>query len=186
LAHAAVANIAVAQAKIQAYDRRLGSECPGVAKGAPEFDSTQPMSHEVSSALWSIAYGAVAGPIHRFARAVSGLRWTSARFTRVTHTLAANLTGLASIPLPDLCADVRAWTASGFTAVPQRIVALDEHVEALEVPAVPWGLVARYVSGADAGRLAYIKRAETKTTEAEFTIGQHDWYQVLGTLALPP
>jgi hypothetical protein len=186
LAHAAVANIAVAQSRIQAYDRRLAGECPGVGKGTPEIESSQPMSHEVASALWSIAYGAVAGPIHRFAKAVRGLRWTSGRFTRTTRTFAANLTALTSIPLPDLCADVRTWTAGGFESVPQRVLELNDRIERLEVPEIPWGLVAPYVMSSDGGRLAYIKDAERKTTEAEFTFGQRDWYQVLETIGLPP
>jgi hypothetical protein len=186
LARAAVANIAIAQSKIEAYDHRLAAECPGVGRGALENESTDPMSHEVASALWSIAYGSVRGPIHRFASAVRGLRWTNGRFTRTTRTLAANLTGLASIPPPDLCADIRTWTAGGFATVPQRIPELNQRVERLEVPEVPWGLVAPFVLGSDAGRLAYIKSAERKTTEAEFTLGQHDWYQVLETLGLPP
>ncbi len=186
LARAAVANIAIAQSKIQAYDRRLAAECPGAGRGALENESTDPMSHEVASALWSIAYSSVGGPIRRFASAVRGLRWTNARFTRTTRTLAANLTGLASIPLPDLCTDIRTWAAGGFASVPPRIVQLNDRVERLEVPEVPWALVTRYVQGGDATLLAYIRRAERKTTEAEFTIGQRDWYQVLQTVGLPP
>ena len=38
----------------------------------------------------------------------------------------------------------------------------------------------------DAGRVAYIKRAERKIAEAEFVKGQKDWYRVLQTLGLPP
>jgi hypothetical protein len=186
LARAGVATIDVAQARIESYNRKLASECPGVGSGTPENEASQPMSYEVAVALWSIAYGSAAGPIERFAKEIRPLRWTRARLNRVARNLVANLTGLATIQLPDLCADVRAWSASGFTTVPRHVAELDHRVEPLEVPEIPWKLVAPYVTTSDAGRVDYIKRAEREIAEAEFVKGQHDWYLVLQTLGLPP
>jgi hypothetical protein len=144
------------------------------------------MSYEVAVALWSIGYGSAAGPIKTFAKAVGPLRWTNARLNRIAHRLVANLVALATIPLPDLCGDVRAWTASGFTQIPPHVIELNRRVERIELPDIPWKLLARYIRGGDARRVAYIKRAERKIAETEFVIGQSDWYQVLATLGLPP
>jgi hypothetical protein len=186
LARASVATINVAQAKIESFDRKLAAECPGVGTGTPENEASQPMSHEVAVALWSIAYGSAASPIKRFATAMRPLRWTSARINRVARSLVANLTALATIPLPDLCGDVRAWKASAFTTVPPHVLQLVRRVESLEVPEIPWKLLVPYMRGDDARRVVYIKRAERKIAEAEFVKGQSDWYQVLKTLGLPP
>jgi hypothetical protein len=114
------------------------------------------------------------------------LRWTNARFNRDARTFVANLTALAATPLPDLCGDVGAWRASGFTNIPRHVIELDSRVESLELPKVQWRLVAPYERKGDAGLVAYIQRAERKIAEAEFVLGQSDWYQVLGTLGLPP
>jgi hypothetical protein len=186
LARVGVATINIAQSKIESFNRKLAAECPGVGSGTPETEASQPMSYEVAVALWSIAYGSAAGPIKTFAKAMRPLRWTSARINRGARTLVANLTALATIPLPDLCGDVRAWSASGFTTIPRHVIELDRRVEPLELPEIPWRLVAPYVRGGDAGLVAYIKRAERKVAEAEFVLGQNDWYQVLQTLGLPP
>ena len=186
LARAGVATINVAQAKIESFDRKLAAECPGVGSGTPENEASQPMSHEVAVALWSIAYGSAAGPIKRFATAMRPLRWTSARINRVARNLVANLTALATIPLPDLCGDVRAWKASGFTTIPRHVAELVSRVESLGLPQIPWRLLSRYMRGDDARRVAYIRRAERKIAEAEFVKGQSDWYLVLQTLGLPP
>ena len=186
LARAGVATINVAQSKIESYNRRLAVECPGVGSGTPETEASQPMSYEIAVALWSIAYGSAARPIMTFATAIRPLRWTNAGINRAARSIVANLTGLATIPLPDLCADVRAWTASAFTTIPRRVVELDRRVEPLELPELPWNLMAPYMRTGDAGLVAYIKRAERKIAEAEFTLGQGDWYQVLETLGLPP
>ena len=186
LARAGVATITVAQSKIQSFNRKLAAECPGIGSGAPENEASQPMSHEVAVALWSIAYGSAAGPIKRFATAIRPLRWTSARINRVARNLVANLTALATIPLPDLCGDVRAWKASGFTTIPRHVAELVSRVESLGLPQIPWRLLSRYMRGDDARRVAYIRRAERKIAEAEFVKGQSDWYLVLQTLGLPP
>jgi hypothetical protein len=132
-----VATINIAQSKIESFNRKLAAECPSVGSGAPETEASQPMSYEVAVALWSIAYGSAAGPIKTIAKAIRPLRWTSARINRDARTLVANLTALATIPLPDLCGDVRAWTASGFTNIPRHVVELDRRVEPLELPEIP-------------------------------------------------
>jgi hypothetical protein len=132
LARAGVATINTAQSKIESFNRKLAAECAGVGHGTPETEASQPMSYEVAAALWSIAYGSAAGPIKTFAKAMRPLRWTSPRIKRVARTLVANLTALATIPLPDLCGDVRSWTTSGFTSIPRHVVELDRRVERLE------------------------------------------------------
>jgi hypothetical protein len=186
LARAAVATINVAQSKVESFNRKLAAECPGVGSGAPESEASTPMSHEVAVALWSIAYGSAAGPIETFAKAIKPLHWTIARFNRDARAFVANLTALATTPLPDLCGDVSAWRATGFTTVPQHVLELDSRVESLELPEIQWKLVAPYERRGDAGLVKYIQRAERKVAEAEFTLGQSDWYQVLQTLGLPP
>ena len=80
----------------------------------------------------------------------------------------------------------RGAVASGFTTIPRHVLELDRRVELLELPEVPWKLVAPYLLKSDAGRIAYIERAERKIAEAEFVKGQTDWYRVLQTLGLPP
>lgn len=186
LARVSVAAIPVAQGKIQSYNRKLAAECPDAGAGTPESEASEPMSKEVAAALWSIEYGSIAGPVKTFAKAIRPLHWTSARFERAERKFAAIMTGLSTIRLPDLCSDVRAWKAGGFTTVPRDVTEIDERVEPLELPEIPWGLVARDVRGRDASLVTYIKHAETKTAEAEFMLGQKDWYQLNETLGLGP
>ena len=186
LARAAVAAIPVAEAKIQTYNGRLARECPGAGAGTPETEASEPMSAEVAAALWSIAYGSAREPIERFASAIRPLHWTSRPFDRAVHRYATVLVGLATLPLPHLCADVRAWTASAFTAIPSDVTELDRRVEQLELPEIPWGLVSRYEGANETGLVSFIEHAQRKVAEAEFTVGQKDWYQVIETVGLVP
>jgi len=178
--------VAGTQAKVESYRGRLAAECPNAGAGSPETEAAEPMSAEVADALWSIAYGAAAGPIARFAKVIGPLRWTNSRFSQAIHAFASSLSGLSKVRLPDICADVRAWTASGFETVPPDALELNRQVEPLELPEIPWSAVARDERGGDAGLVRYIEHAETKLAEAEFVLGQKDWYQVLETVGLAP
>ena len=185
LARVAVARIPVAKARIQDFNRKLAAQCPQAGRGTPINEASQPMSYEVAVALWSLAYGADAGPIRKFLDTVKPLNWSSPRISRAARSYAGELNALATLPLPDLCADVRAWTASGFQTIPANVAALDRRVEAIEPHPVPNAWLAPYEQGADAALAARTRKLEKKISETEFEVGQDDWIQVTGTLGLP-
>jgi hypothetical protein len=185
LARASVALIGPIQAKVERLNGSLAHECPQAGIGTPEIEASQPMSHEVVAALWSIAYGSAAGPIRTFAAATGRLRWSNHAVTRAAASYARNLHELSTLPLPNLCADVRSWTASGFKVVPATAATLDRRAEASELITVPPRLLRPYENGTDASTLARTMQLEKKLEENEFGNGQTDWIQVLDTLGLP-
>jgi hypothetical protein len=184
LARASVALIGPVERKVQQLKEKLAQECPLLGAGSPETEASQPMAHEVADALWSIEYGAAAGPIASFVKAVGRLRWSSSATTRIAHTYARNLSELATLPLPPLCEDVRSWKATGFKTMPPRTVSLAARVDAIEPRTVPPRLLARFERGNDARILAKTKALETTIAENEFMVGQTDWIHVLETLGL--
>src|SRR5665213_3711587 len=137
LANAAAASEAPVQASILSFNKKLGQECPKAGAGSPQNDESQKASYEVAGALWSISYGAVAGPIRTFARAVKPLRWSNPKLTRRAQAYARSLSELAALPLPNLCGDVRTWSASGFRTIPAITLAFDQHVESIEGHTIP-------------------------------------------------
>jgi hypothetical protein len=184
LARASVATIGPAQAKIERLNRKLRGECPHAGAGALQNEASQPMSYEVAVALWSVAYGAAAGPIRTFVGVVRKLRWSDHRITHTAQNYASSLSELATLPLPDLCAEVRAWKASGFQMIPATTARLVRRVEAIEPQTIPPRLLAPYERGADRAILARTTRLETKLTATEFTLGFNDWDLLLETLGL--
>ncbi|MFI4985617.1 MAG: hypothetical protein ACHP93_04560 [Solirubrobacterales bacterium] len=185
LARASVALIGSVQAKVERLNGSLARECPHAGIGTPEVEASQPMSYEVAAALWSIAYGTAAGPIRTFVAATGRLHWSSHAIARAAASYARNLHEFSTLPLPNLCADVRSWKASGFQVVPAAALGLDRRAEAIELNTVPPRLLRPYESGADASTLARTMQLETKIEENEFDKGQTDWIQVLETLGLP-
>jgi hypothetical protein len=184
LAQASVARIASVQTKIEQLNSVLAHECPLIGAGSPEDEASQPISHEVAVALWSISYGAAAGPIRSFVSATGRLHWSNQAITRITKSYARNLHELATVPLPALCADVRSWKATGFQVISPAVLHLVIRVEGIEPRTIPPRLLAPYEHGADASILARTKRLETRIAENEFMVGQTDWIQVLKTLGL--
>jgi hypothetical protein len=184
LAHAMVGLSGAGQAKIEAFNAKLARECPRIGLGSPENEASQPVAHEVAAALWSLDYGADAAPIAAFVRAVGHLRWSSPRINAIARRYARSLHEMATLPLPDLCADVRSWKETGFQTVPPAVVSLASRVDAIELHPIPPRLLAPYERDGDASLLARTKRLETKLAETEFIVGQSDWIQVLETLAV--
>jgi hypothetical protein len=184
LARASVANIRVAQARIERLNGRLARECPHAAEASPQNDASQPVSGLVVVAEWSIAFGTNAGPINAFVTATKRLRWSSAGTTRIAQRYGRSLHEMAALPMPNLCQVIATWKAGGFQAPPAGVVPLVQHTESIELNRVPSRLLAPFARGADAGILARTDRLQAKIAEAEFVDGVHDTFQLLDTLSL--
>jgi hypothetical protein len=184
LTRAAEASVAPVQAKIVAFDAQLGSECPKAGEGGPENKESQKVSYEATAALWSISYGADIVPIRAFAKTVGSLRWSNPNLTRIARHYAKTLEGLAALPLPNLCTNVREWKASDFRTIPAASLQLDERAEALEGHTIPPQLLAPYERPADRGIVAQTTRLETKLEHTETVVGFSDWDMLLETLGL--
>jgi hypothetical protein len=163
---------------------KFAKECPDVASGSPQNSSEQRLSYEVAGALFATGYHTDAKIADGFIRAVSSLRWSNPAIARRLHVFINGLREMIALTVPDLCADVRSWIASGYQAVPASTLQFDQHVEAIEVEVPSPRLVAAYVPPADRGLLKQVEHLLRRFEELEFTTGQQDWIDVLGTLGL--
>jgi hypothetical protein len=184
LARETEAGVKATQASIVRLNQRLGQECRDVGAGSPENEESQKTSYEVVGALWSVSYGADAGPIGAFAQAVRPLRWSNPRLTRLAQSYARSLHELAALPMPNLCGDVRAWSASGFRTIPATTLGFDKRAESIETHTIPPRLLAPYERPADKSILARTTRLETKLEHTETVVGFNDWDSLLETLGL--
>ncbi len=183
-ARASEARAKAAQSDTVRLTRRFGRECPKVGLGAPQNEEAQKLSYEVAGAIWSVTYGADAGPIATFIHAIRPLRWSNPTLTRAARGYAMSLHELASLPLPDLCGDVRTWSASGFRAIPPATARFDLHVESIEGHSIAPRLLARYEQPTDRSILARTTHLETKLEHIETVTGFDDWDSLLETLGL--
>jgi hypothetical protein len=169
---------------LSALDRQLAGECPDVGAGSPQSEADQKLSYEVVGMLWGNAYRTDAAISQRFIQAVQPLSWTDPSLNRRLHGFVQGLREMLALSTPDVCADVRAWSASDYRTVPTDVLAFDSHIEAIDVEVPPTAILSRYVQPADRPLLARVKLLNTKFDELEALTGQRYWIELLGTLGL--
>jgi hypothetical protein len=172
------------EASVHKLNLRFRAECPNVGVGSPQSEEEQKLSYEVAGALWATGYHTDAKIVRTFVKAVSPLRWSNPAITRAAHRFIKGLREMTGLAVPDLCGDVRAWSAGGFNTVPSSTEHYVRHVEAIEVKEVPRRLLAPYVQPSDRGLVARAERLAIRFEELEIGRGQDDWNMLLETLAL--
>jgi hypothetical protein len=182
--HAVVSKWPSIEVDIHRLDVSLQAECPDVGAGSPQSAEEQKLSNEVVGALWATSYRADAQIVQRFLHTVDPLKWSNPAVTRSARAYARSLHEMTVLPLPSLCADVRAWVASDFKTVPADTEQFDRHVEAIEINELPRRLLSPYLASADRSLLARVEHEARRFEELEFVHGQDDWDTLLETLAL--
>jgi hypothetical protein len=182
--HAVVSKWSSVEADIHRLDQSVQAECPDVAVGSPQSQEEQKLSYEVAGALWATSYHADAVVIQQFLETVDPLSWSDPAVTRGARRYAQSLHAMVLLPVPNLCADLRSWVASGFRVLPADTQQFDRRVEAIEIKELPRKLLAPYLRPADKEILLRLEHVVHKFEELEFVGGQGDWNTLLEVLAL--
>lgn len=184
LLHTTVGNWSRYESKVRTLDAKFRAECPHVGAGSPQSEEEQKFSLEVAGALWATGFDTNAAAVRSFVKPVARLRWSNSTITRDARALTKALAEMVSLEVPPLCADVKAWAAGGFQAVPADVASYAKHAEAIEVHQVPFRLLRPYATGADAALAAKDEKLNRRFEELEFVHGQDEWNELLEVLSL--
>jgi hypothetical protein len=183
---AVIEALPAASAAVAALSGHVAGECPGVAAGAPaRATATEEVGAEILGAVAVTIADGIERANARFARAVSGLRWTDRSVARLVSAFTEEERALAALTVPDLCADLRAWAASRFmtsAADTSRFVSLLQATEyrstsqvkpAEEPEYAVLRLLRPYESPSDSGTVRSVKllRARTQASLANAVLG---------------
>jgi hypothetical protein len=182
--HSVVDTWPTLEASLHNLNRKFAAECPQVGAGSPQSEAEQKLSYEVAGALWATAYRTDAKYANAFIKAVTPLRWSNPAITRTAHKFIRGLREMMALQVPNLCADVRSWTATGYRTIPASTLQFDTHVEDINVEVPSPHLVAAYVAPADRSLYAKVKQLVRRFEELEFSTGQQQWDSLLETLGL--
>ncbi|HYM54423.1 MAG TPA: hypothetical protein VES97_03615 [Solirubrobacteraceae bacterium] len=108
---------------------QVRSECPLAAKGSPQDHDSEQLSDEVVGAIVVAAMHTGTAGVHTFVSTVQRMHWSNAALTRRIRGYAAHLKTISTLPAPNVCADVRAWVASGYQTLPASTVKFDAAYE---------------------------------------------------------
>lgn len=121
---------------LEALARGVQSECPRVlaarAQRGPQPRQTETSGAKINAELvyaLSLPYMRVTHSARaRFDRRVRHLLWSDDQLTRLVHWLSRQQLRQSALPLPQLCADMRFWIASGFTHTSPQTRRFDREV----------------------------------------------------------
>jgi hypothetical protein len=183
---AAKAHLRAAEAAPLKVLARVRRECPGAAAGSPQDPESTQMSNEVIGAMVLSAYHLDVPAIERFVARTSRLAWSDSRLRRAVRTYAAHLRVLVRLPPPQLCADVRAWVAGNYTALPLATVRFDRQFMPawVAVGMLPRGLEAQ-LSPQDRAAFSRAQALEAQITDAEARAVE-SWGRIMNELGLEP
>jgi hypothetical protein len=187
LVHAGGAKVGTGEAAVTSLLRKIQSECPKAASASPENQDAEQLSDEVIGAMTIVAFHAAVPAILAFVHAVAPLRWSNPRLTRTVAAYASKLKALTTLAAPNLCADVRTWTTSGFHTLSPSTTRFDQLFSKVDVALgeVPARLLAPYERPSETATLDRTKRLEDQLTEAEARAVE-SWGKILEALALNP
>ncbi len=184
LLHTAVSSWPTVERNIHKLNLRLHTECPGAGAGSPQNEEAQKLTYEAAGALWAVGYRTDAASIHTYSSTLKRLTWSNPRITHEAHRLAKGMLEMATLKVPDLCADVHAWRATGFGAMPSDVEAYDRHAEAIDIHEIPQRLLTPYMQQADKPLRQRVEHLATRFEELEFMRGQADWIALLEAVDL--
>lgn len=186
LVSSAHAKVGVAEAILQALLRRVRSECPRAAAGSPQDTDSEALTFELVGEMRLAATRPNAGAVAKFARTVAKLRWSNAKLNNAVRAYSAQLRKQSLLAVPDICAEVRAWSASGFQTLPAGTPRFNQAMgEYVAMGMVPTRLIAAYVTPAQKGLLNRTRRFEEDISEVE-AFAVETWGSIMDALALNP
>jgi hypothetical protein len=179
-----IAQIRLVGANVDKLSRRFAGECPRIGVGSPQNEDAQELSYEAFGLLEGVAFHTDSRALQSYSRAVKPLRWSNRRITSAARSYLQSLHELMSLPTPDLCSDVRSWTAAGYKVVPTSTISFNRHVESIEGKPVSLRLLAPYESGSDRALATRVRHLEVQLEHLETLRGQDWWNLILETVGL--
>lgn len=122
---ALLASVKSSAPSLAAYVQTVAAECPGVLVTAPQGTQLFAFFQEEIDAFFMVLAPRRGASAVRFADAVKPLKWSSDRLTRAIRADANGDVKETKEQTPNLCADYRAWAASGYKALPAETKRLD-------------------------------------------------------------
>jgi hypothetical protein len=128
----ASAEVGASVAAIEARASEIAGECPSALTFAPRDEAFGELSEEMSRTLFYAGVAPMSAIRLTLARAIGRLSWSDRRLTRLVRVQAAVEMSVVELPLPDVCADIAAWKASDYAALPQNATGFLARIAAID------------------------------------------------------
>jgi hypothetical protein len=128
----AYAEVGAMVAAIEARAGEIAGECPSALTYAPRDAAFGELGEEMGTTVFFAGQVPVRSMILRLAGTIAHLTWSDRRLSRLVRAEAAEERAIAVLALPEVCADIAAWKASAYAALPQSTVGFLARLRASE------------------------------------------------------
>jgi hypothetical protein len=131
-ARGASAEVGASVSAIAVRAGEIAEECPSALTYAPRDAAFGEIGEETSTTLFYVGVASTSATRLAFARVVGRLSWSDRRLTRLVRAQATEEVAVVAVALPDVCADIEAWKASAYAALPESASGFLARVAAIE------------------------------------------------------
>ncbi len=165
---------------------KVRRDCPRGAEGSPQNPDSTKLSNEIIGAMVLSAGKPDRPAVAAYLRTVKSLSWSNGSVTRAVKGYASSLSKLYGLSVPDVCADIASWKASGFKTLPASTVSFVEvfYPNWVALGLQPAGL-SQFESGSARSLAHSAARFEYQLTNAEAEAVE-TWGDIMTTLDLWP
>jgi hypothetical protein len=187
LVKAGTAKLGAAKAALLGVERRIESECPMAAANSPQNPDSTQLSNEIIGAIVIAAYRTDLPAGANFIRAAQGLRFSNHALTSTVQSYVSKLKVLNKLAPPNVCADVNAWVAGGYRALPASTVRFDQEFMPnwVAIGELPSGL-APYERASLRGVVRRTTQLEEQLTDFEAGTGVETWSHIMDGVVVKP
>lgn len=115
-------NLARSESALQGLLAHVRTACPQAAGGSPQTPQSTQLSNELIGTMVLTGGHVDRQAVRAYVNRVAVLHWSNQAVNRAIGSHVRDLRTLLGLQTPDICADVKAWAASGFTTLPARTV----------------------------------------------------------------
>lgn len=176
-----------AEAALASLLARVRSECPRLVVGSPQNEASEKLTAELIASMHLVALKTMASAIGSYSRSIAQLHWSNPSLTRTVHTYARELVAQSRLAVPDICAELSAWKASGYTALPAATLPFNKSFYAVFVGVgeLPQKQLAPFVSGSQRSMITRTIKLEEDVVEFE-AAEVETWGKIMDAVGLNP
>jgi hypothetical protein len=110
---------------------QVNSQCPNIMAGVPRTNGNKDVGGEILGSVLVAIFRPENRANNKFVQTVESLRWSSRKLERTVRSYATELKAQTKLTIPNLCADLKAWVASGYTALPASSAHFVQQIHAI-------------------------------------------------------
>jgi hypothetical protein len=188
LVQSGVAKLGQGRAALQSARRRTEGECKNAAFNSPQNPESTELSNEIIGSIVLPTLQIGKPDLLKFISAAGGLRWSNSKLTSAIRVYVGKLKVMATLAPPNVCADVRAWVASGYTTLTPSTIQFDKQFMPnwVAVGETPTSLLTPFAAPSQKAALRRTMQLENQLIEFEAIDGVNTWDAVMESLGLSP